>query len=388
MEQSTEMTRQQASAEQQQRESLLEGERSPVLQQLYTNEGGTQIIPPGGSPGSAEGTDHDSQSSVIEISAGTFAQARGKRNSGSGKAEDIAHSASPSPDGFTTPLTTPLPGTASSMEVSVIQCALQSRGSVSPGSLRSVEQEDWGDETSPDLAAVLGTVTVRDKQAGRLAKNMHALMLEGSAELYIANASAEDMRVTSLLLHQLSRDVTVECLHTEGDTRTVFVGPPAVTLQFLETKLHPLLGQILEPDVAVQLVTNALDRVWGRIEGTTDRTRTVLITPRVEDFSTHHGDPDVARALVKLVVCSRNLELAPSLRDLLQNALFTAIHDYAVELLDLALKFGVDTALTRLQEDALHDQSMPINAGNPTEQGAVVQETEEAPTGIIMRYAA
>ena len=389
MEQSTEMTRQQASAEQQQRESLLEGERSPVLQQLYTsNEEGAQIIHPGGSPGSAVGTDHDSQSSVIEISAGTFAQARGKRNSGPGKAEDIAHSASPSPDGFTTPLTTPLPGTASSMEVSVMQCALQSRGSVSPGSLGSVEQEDWGDETSPDLAAVLGTVTVRDIQDGRLAKSMHALMLKGSAELYIANASAEDMRIANLLLHQLSEEVTVECLHTEGDTHTVFVGPPAVTLQFRESKLHPLLGQILEPDVAVQLVTNALDRVWGRIEGTTDRTRTVLITPRVEDFSTHHGDPDMARALVKLVVCSRNLELAPSLRDLLQNALFTAIHDYAVELLDLALKFGVDTALTRLQEDALHDRSMPINAGNPTEQGAVAQEAEEAPTGTIMRYAA
>ena len=401
MEKLKELERQQASAEQRQREDLLEGGLgSPVLQQLYASDDeGAQMVTPGDGQGRAEATDSDSSQSVAEIPAGVFAQAREKRNAEQREAE-VTHSAFPSPEGFITPLNTPPPGTASSLEASVVQCALQSQGDESPGSLRSVEQEDWGFETSPDVPKVLETVTVRNTQDGRLARTMHALTLKGCPQIYVANASPEDVRVMDLLLGQLSREVAVKCLHSEGDTTTVYVGPPEVTLQFLESKLHPLLIQFLEPAVAVQLVANALDRVWGRIEVTSDRTQSVLITPRVEEFSTSQGDPDMARALVKLVVCSRNLELAPTLRDLLQNALFTTIHDYTIELLDVALKFGVDAALARLPQDALQDRRMvplsagqmtvgwPGNANDPAEQEAVAQGAEETHAGTLMRHAA
>ena len=401
MEKSKELERQQASAEQRQREDLLEGGLgSPVLQQLYASDDeGSQMVTPGDGQGRAEVTDSDSAQSVAEIPAGVFAQAREKRNAEQREAE-VTHSAFPSPEGFITPLNTPPPGTASSLEASVVQCALQSQGDESPGSLRSVEQEDWGFETSPDVPKVLETVTVRNTQDGRLARTMHALTLKGCPQIYVANASPEDVRVMDLLLGQLSREVAVKCLHSEGDTTTVYVGPPEVTLQFLESKLHPLLIQFLEPAVAVQLVANALDRVWGRIEVTSDRTQSVLIAPRVEEFSTSQGDPDMARALVKLVVCSRNLELAPTLRDLLQNALFTTIHDYTIELLDVALKFGVDAALARLPQDALQDRRMvplsagqmtvgwPGNANDPAEQEAVAQGAEETHAGTLMRHAA
>ena len=69
MEKSKELERQQASAEQRQREDLLEGGLgSPVLQQLYASDDeGAQMVTPGDGQGRAEATDSDSSQSVAEI---------------------------------------------------------------------------------------------------------------------------------------------------------------------------------------------------------------------------------------------------------------------------------------------------------------------------------
>ena len=352
------MERQQASEEQRRRSALLE-ENSPVVQQidLTSSPAGAQIPGPGVTQ---ETTDSDSLSPVREISEAEFHQAP---KTGSPGLVETGEELSPG-ESCVTPLVTPAP------VKQALRDTLQSLLQIPPSPVTS----DFGTEYQAhgNLAPVLSTVLVPTGEWPR-PQGVHLLRCNGVVQIFIANASAEDVRVIRMTCQHLPKGASLEPRASFAEVPLRGGEERAVMLQFNVAALCPVLGKFLTEETASWIVALAVASIWEDSQNAREHTQAALMAPHLEGFSFEEGEPAVALALVKFVLCSRNLELAPGLRDLWQNALFTTIHELLIEHINLALTLGVAASLNKLRNEAGYQADFQPTPFTPTETPEAVE---------------